>query len=86
MVSQVQEMPRRVRHATDEEKLACSEIMGQKAKDEAGVVEEEEDSVCAKGPAKGPTKGLAITDNVKSQAMLDGKFGLALRAFFRFIQ
>ncbi|XP_045561411.1 transforming acidic coiled-coil-containing protein 1 isoform X3 [Salmo salar] len=71
MVSQVQEMPRRVRHATDEEKLACSEIMGQKAKDEAGVVEEEEDSVCAKGPAKGPTKGLAITDNVKSQAMLD---------------
>ncbi|XP_042180528.1 transforming acidic coiled-coil-containing protein 1 isoform X2 [Oncorhynchus tshawytscha] len=73
VVSQVQEMPRRVRHATDEEKLACSEIMGQKAKEEAGVeVEEEEDSVCAKGPAKGPTKGLAITDNVKSQAMLDG--------------
>ncbi|XP_064824206.1 transforming acidic coiled-coil-containing protein 1 [Oncorhynchus masou masou] len=73
VVSQVQEMPRRVRHATDEEKLACSEIMGQKSKEEAGVeVEEEEDSVCAKGPAKGPTKGLAITDNVKSQAMLDG--------------
>ncbi|XP_021465909.2 transforming acidic coiled-coil-containing protein 1 isoform X1 [Oncorhynchus mykiss] len=73
VVSQVQEMPRRVRHATDEEKLACSEIMSQKAKEEAGVeVEEEEDSVCAKGPAKGPTKGLAITDNVKSQAMLDG--------------
>ncbi|XP_029536759.2 transforming acidic coiled-coil-containing protein 1-like isoform X1 [Oncorhynchus nerka] len=73
VVSQVQEMPRRVRHATDEEKLACSEIMGQKAKEEAGVeVEEKEDSVCAKGPAKGPTKGLAITDNVKSQAMLDG--------------
>ncbi|XP_052329649.1 transforming acidic coiled-coil-containing protein 1 isoform X2 [Oncorhynchus keta] len=69
VVSQVQEMPRRVRHATDEEKLACSEIMGQKAKEEAGVeVEEEEDSVCAKDP----TKGLAITNNVKSQAMLDG--------------
>uniref|UniRef100_A0A4W5PJ39 Transforming, acidic coiled-coil containing protein 1 n=1 Tax=Hucho hucho TaxID=62062 RepID=A0A4W5PJ39_9TELE len=73
VVSQVQEMPRRVRHATDEEKLACSGIMGQKAKEEAGVeVEEEEDSVCAKGPAKGPTKGLAITDNVKSHEILDG--------------
>ncbi|XP_038871314.1 transforming acidic coiled-coil-containing protein 1 [Salvelinus namaycush] len=89
VVSQVQEMPRRIRHATDEEKLACSEIMDQKANEEAGMeVEEEEDSVCAKGPAKGPTKGpakgptkgpakgptkgLAITDNVKSQAMLDG--------------
>ncbi|XP_055725018.1 transforming acidic coiled-coil-containing protein 1-like isoform X3 [Salvelinus fontinalis] len=74
VVSQVQEMPRRIRHATDEEKLACSEIMDQKANEEAGmeVEEEEEDSVCAKGPAKGPTKGLAITDNVKSQAMLDG--------------
>ncbi|XP_055725017.1 transforming acidic coiled-coil-containing protein 1-like isoform X2 [Salvelinus fontinalis] len=73
VVSQVQEMPRRIRHATDEEKLACSEIMDQKANEEAGmeVEEEEEDSVCAKGPAKGPTKGLAITDNVKSQAMLD---------------
>ncbi|XP_031681249.1 LOW QUALITY PROTEIN: transforming acidic coiled-coil-containing protein 1 [Oncorhynchus kisutch] len=59
VVSQVQEMPRRVRHATDEEKLACSEIMGQKAKEEAGVEVEEE-------------KDLAITDNVKSQAMLDG--------------
>ncbi|KAM9523215.1 transforming acidic coiled-coil-containing protein 1-like isoform 1-T1 [Salvelinus alpinus] len=69
VVSQVQEMPRRIRHATDEEKLACSEIMDQKANEEAGMeVEEEEDSVCAKGP----TKGLAITDNVKSQAMLDG--------------
>ncbi|XP_045079734.1 transforming acidic coiled-coil-containing protein 1 [Coregonus clupeaformis] len=74
VVSQVQEMPRRVRHATDEEKLACSGIMGQKAKEEEArvEVEEEEDSVCAKSPAKGPTKGLAITDNVKSQALLDG--------------
>ncbi|CAB1315218.1 unnamed protein product [Coregonus sp. 'balchen'] len=74
VVSQVQEMPRRVRHATDEEKLACSGIIGQKAKEEEArvEVEEEEDSVCAKSPAKGPTKGLAITDNVKSQALLDG--------------
>jgi hypothetical protein len=58
-------MPRRVRHATDEEKLACSGIMGQKAKKEAEV---EEDSACAKGPAN--------PSNVKSQALLDGKFGL----------
>ncbi|XP_045078968.1 transforming acidic coiled-coil-containing protein 1-like isoform X1 [Coregonus clupeaformis] len=66
VVSQVQGMPRRVRHATDEEKLACSGIMGQKAKEEAEVeVEEEEDSACAKSPAKGPA-------NVKSQALLDG--------------
>uniref|UniRef100_A0AAZ3R883 Transforming acidic coiled-coil-containing protein C-terminal domain-containing protein n=1 Tax=Oncorhynchus tshawytscha TaxID=74940 RepID=A0AAZ3R883_ONCTS len=61
VVSQVQGMPRRVRHATDEEKLACSGIMGQKAKEEAEV---EEDSACAKGPAN--------PSNVKSQALLDG--------------
>ncbi|XP_055769065.1 transforming acidic coiled-coil-containing protein 1-like isoform X2 [Salvelinus fontinalis] len=61
VVSQVQGMPRRVRHATDEEKLACSGIMGQKAKEEAEV---EEDSACAKGPAN--------QSNVKSQALLDG--------------
>ncbi|XP_013987903.1 transforming acidic coiled-coil-containing protein 1 isoform X1 [Salmo salar] len=63
VVSQVQGMPRRVRHATDEEKLACSGIMGQKAKEEAEV-EVEEDSACAKGPAN--------PSNVKSQALLDG--------------
>uniref|UniRef100_A0A4W5NY26 Transforming acidic coiled-coil containing protein 1 n=1 Tax=Hucho hucho TaxID=62062 RepID=A0A4W5NY26_9TELE len=63
VVSQVQGMPRRVRHATDEEKLACSGIMGQKAKEEAEM-EVEEDSACAKDPAN--------PANVKSQALLDG--------------
>ncbi|KAL0978192.1 hypothetical protein UPYG_G00167300 [Umbra pygmaea] len=60
VVSQAQEMPRRVRHATDEEKLACSGIMGQKATQEA--VEEEEE------PARGPS----ITASLKSSALLDG--------------
>ncbi|XP_019911332.2 transforming acidic coiled-coil-containing protein 1 isoform X1 [Esox lucius] len=71
VVSQVQETPHRVRHATDEEKLACSVIKGQKAMEEDRVEENdtgerelEEDSACVKGPT--------TTACANNQALLEG--------------
>ncbi|KAJ7999829.1 hypothetical protein DPEC_G00198470 [Dallia pectoralis] len=63
-VSLVQETPHGVRHATDEEKLACSSIRVQKVAGEDREEREEEVSACVKDPT--------TTASANNQALLDG--------------